>query len=375
MRHLTKAAAVLVAAAVVTTVAIGAFGPAGPAASTTAEVAVVAPDRLADRIARAQERLRTVPGDWRTWAALSVAYLEQSRIGADPSYYPKAEGAARRSLEVRPNDNPDALVASGALANARHDFTAARAHALAAIKLNAFDSEAYAVLADAETQLGHAGAATAAIQRQLDLRPGLSAYARASYDLELRGRTADASALMRQALDAAVDPHDIAFCRTHLGDLAYTAGDLAGAEREYQAGLAAAPSTVALRRGLARVAAARGDTASALTGYAEVTRRAPTPGYLIEYADLLRTAGRTGDADTQLSLATAAHQLFTANGGIDGLTGAELAIATGRTADALGVARAEWNRRKHPDVASVLAKALRLNGRAAEPLTTEWGTR
>nr|BFE72957.1 hypothetical protein GCM10020092_062580 [Actinoplanes digitatis] len=43
------------------------------------------------------------------------------------------------------------------------------------------------MLADAHTQLGDAAAATAAVQRMLDLRPGLAAYARASYDLEQRG--------------------------------------------------------------------------------------------------------------------------------------------------------------------------------------------
>ena len=114
------------------------------------------------------------------------------------------------------------------------------------------------MLADAYTQLGDAAAATAAVQRMLDLRPGLAAYARASYDLEQRGRLAEATDLMRRALDAAVDPADIAFCRNQLGDLAWHAGDLAGAEREYAAGLAADPSYRPLLRGRARVAAAQG---------------------------------------------------------------------------------------------------------------------
>jgi len=63
-------------------------------------------------------------------------------------------------------------------------------------------------------------AATEAIQHMLDLRPGLAAYARASYDLEQQGRLGDAVALMRRALGDAVDPADIAFCRYQLGELA-----------------------------------------------------------------------------------------------------------------------------------------------------------
>ncbi len=124
-------------------------------------------DMLDQSITQTQERLRRVPGDWQAWSALSMQYLERARITTDPTYYPKAEDAVRRSLEVRPHENTDALVALGALANARHDFGAARENALAAIALNGYSSEAYAVLADAETQLGNPsrrdrGTATAA---------------------------------------------------------------------------------------------------------------------------------------------------------------------------------------------------------------------
>ena len=66
-------------------------------------------DRLAAGIARAQQRLRVVPGDYVTWAALGSAYVERARISADPSYYPKAEGALRRSLTVRSDGNAAAL--------------------------------------------------------------------------------------------------------------------------------------------------------------------------------------------------------------------------------------------------------------------------
>ncbi len=83
-------------------------------------------DMLDRNIAQTQERLRRVPGDWQAWSALSMQYLERARITTDPTYYPKAEEAVHRSLQVRPHENTDAMVALGALANARHDFAAAR---------------------------------------------------------------------------------------------------------------------------------------------------------------------------------------------------------------------------------------------------------
>ncbi len=340
---------------------LGATSPTAPASTESSTVEQTAASRLDQSIAQAQERLRRLPGDWQTWAALSLAYLEKARITADPTWYPKSDDAVAQSLQVRPRDNADALVAKGALANARHNFAAARALAGQAIAADSYDADAYAVLTDAEVQLGHQSAATAAVQHLLDLRPGLSAYARASYDLELRGLAPRAVDLMTRALADAVDPADIAFCRNQLGDLALATGDIAAARTNYQAGLLADPDSVALQHGLARVDAATGRTDAALAGYAALTRRAPTPTYLLEYADLLTAAGRVGDATVQLRLAAAAQHLFVASGGVDGLTGAVLAEADGDAAAALTQAAQEWQRRQHPDVADAYAWALHLS--------------
>jgi tetratricopeptide (TPR) repeat protein len=329
---------------------------------------MAATDRLAATIKRAQDRLRLVPGDYTTWAALGSAYLERARVTADPTYYPKAEGALRRSLELRPGDNPPALTGLGALANARHDFAGGRGLAQQALALNAYSPDAYGVLADAETQLGHPDAATEAIGHMLDLRPGLAGYARASYDLEQRGRIVAAQELMQQALESAVDPADMAFCRYQLGELAWQSGKLDDAERQYAAGLAVDPTYLPLKQGRAKVAAAQGQRDAALTDFADITRTTPAPAYFIEYAELLRSAGRDADADAQLALADAAQQLFTANGGTDDLTGAWLALARNRPAEALMQAQREWNRRQFAEVADTYAWMLHANGRDTEAL-------
>src|SRR5690349_9629812 len=193
-------------------------------------------DRLEQSIAQAQQRRRRLPGDWQTWAQLSLAYLERSRITADPTWYVKAQDAANQSLAVRPDGNLIALVAQGALANARHDFAAAQRLASTVVSQDPYDADGYAVLVDAETQLGHPQAATDAVQHLLDLRPGLPAYTRASYDLEQRGLTQAATDLMSRALAVALDRSDIAFTRNQLGDLAFNSGDLATADAHYAAG-------------------------------------------------------------------------------------------------------------------------------------------
>jgi len=303
-------------------------------------------DQLAAGIARAQHHLRELPGDYVTWAALGSAYIEQARVTADPTYYPKAEGALHRSLRLRPAGNPAALVGLGALANSRHEFATARNLAHRALRADPYSADAYGVLADAQTQLGNASAATDAIQHMLDLRPGLAAYARASYDLEQQGRLRGAVTLMRRALGDAVDPADVAFCRYQLGELAWRTGRLNNAESEYAAGRIADPAYLPLLGGEARVAAARGRTDVALADYAQLTARYPSPGYLLEYANLLRAAGRPGRADQQLALAAAALRLFRANGGTDDLGAAQLALAQGHPKRAVLAARREWSRRR-----------------------------
>lgn len=264
--------------------------PGSAQASSSLPAGQAPADQLAASIARAQKHLSAVPGDYPAWAALGSAYTERARVTADPAYYPKAEGALRRSLKLRPTGNPAALVGLGALANARHGFATARDLAHRALRVDPYSADAYGVLADAQTQLGHLAAATEAIQHMLDLRPGLAAYARASYDLEQQGRLDDAVALMRRALGDAVDPADIAFCRYQLGELAWRAGRLDDAETEYTGGQAADPAYLPLLAGHARVAAARGHTTAALADYAKLTARYPSPGYLMDYATLLRAA-------------------------------------------------------------------------------------
>jgi tetratricopeptide (TPR) repeat protein len=341
---------------------------AAPAPGTVRPAGQAPADQLSAGIARAQQHLRAVPGDYVAWAALGSAYTERARVTADPTYYPKAEGALRHSLKLRPTGNPAALAGLGALANARHGFATARDLAHRALRADPYSADAYGVLADALTQLGNAPAATKAVQHMLDLRPGLAAYARASYDLEQQGRLGAAAALMRRALGDAVDPADIAFCRYQLGELAWRTGRLDEAAAQYAAGQAADPTYLPLRAGQGRVAAAHGQTHAALADYAELTARYPSPGYLTEYANLLRATGHQARADQQLALAAAALRLFRANGGTDDLGAAQLALAQGHAKQAVHAAKREWSRRHFADVADTLGWALHRSGANADAI-------
>ncbi|XVV05992.1 tetratricopeptide repeat protein [Actinosynnema sp. CA-248983] len=319
-------------------------------------------------VTAAQDRLRRVPQDAGTWAVLGSAYVELARITGDPAYYGKAQGALDTSLRHAPDGNGAALIGLGALANARHDFSAARTYAEQARQVLPDTAEVYGVLADALTQLGLAEEATAAVQRMLDLEPGVASFTRAAYDWEQRGRVDAAEEALRRALDAASDPADVVFCRYRLGELAFDNGDLDGAAEHYDLGLVVDPQDVTLRQGQAKLAAARGDLDRALAAYRELVARAPFPQYLHEYALVLRAVGRADEARSQFELLAQQDRLLTASGAGDALTASVVAADRADHVTALRLAEQEWDRRQHPLVADALAWALHLNRRDAEAI-------
>lgn len=371
------AATVIVTGALLLVAAVGSLVGVGPdrqaavapsAAQGGSGSAPTGADALTRTIVQAQARLRVVPDDAEAWARLGAAYVQQARVTGDPSYYPRADGALRRSLTLDGTANVEAMVGSGSLANARHDFAAARSWALRAQRVNPYHAGSYAVLNDALTQLGDYPAATAALQRLLDVKPDLTAFTRASYDLEIHGRTAEAAAALEQALTEAASPADIAFCRYHLGELAWNSGRLDEAARHYEAGSTAEPAYPPLLEGRAKVAAAEGRVDDAVRLYDQAVARAPLPQTLVQYGQYLQSIGRPDAARQQFALVEAQQRLLTANGVRDDLAAAEYAADHGNPEVALRSAQAEWGRRRSVLVADALAWALHVNGRDAEAL-------
>ena len=174
-------------------------------------------------------------------AELAAAYLQKARESGDPSFYSRADGVLRRALARGPAD-PAELVEAAALAAGRHDFREAerlarRARALAPDSLGAFP-----ILVDALVELGRYGEAERTLQRMVDLKPNLPAYARVSYFRELTGDLPGAAQALRLAVAAGGPvPENVAYVQSLLGSLELNRGRLAAARRAYAAALAAVP--------------------------------------------------------------------------------------------------------------------------------------
>ncbi|HET7486310.1 MAG TPA: tetratricopeptide repeat protein [Acidimicrobiales bacterium] len=315
-----------------------------------------------------RERLRQVPGDDAAWAALGMAYVEQAKVSANPQLYPKAEGALRRSLKLRPEDNYVAAAGMAALANARHDFAGARRWARTGLAVNPANASLYGTLVDAETQLGHYQEAWDATQRMVDLSPDAASLARVSYSWELRGNLDEARSLMQRALDQALGPAQQAFARYQLGDLALVAGDAHAALAQYEAGLAADPSYAALLEGRARAELALGRSDDAVRDLGEAVARLPQPGYVLLYGELLESLGRRRDASRQYELFRTEQRLFEANGVAVDVEAALFEADHGDAGRAVAVADRGLRSRPFVEMQDACAWALHKAGRDAEAL-------
>jgi len=306
------AATVAVGCAVTGVVALAAPGETRHV--SPAPQAHVSADPVAQSIARTQQQVRTVPGDWPAWATLGLDYVEQARRTVDPTYYPKAAAALRRSLQLQRGGNFVAMAGEAALAAAQHRFHDALRWARRGLRIDPQNAVLHGALADALTQLGRYSAAARSARQMELLRPGSDAEARLSYVAELRGDIHEAESLMRLSRRHAGSTDDVAFADYYLAELARTSGRPAAALRFAQQGLQAEPSSAMLFEARARAEVSLGRTTAARHDFAAAVARVPQPTYVLEYGELLQALGRRAAANRQYATFKIEQRLFRANG-------------------------------------------------------------
>ncbi|MFE3829598.1 tetratricopeptide repeat protein, partial [Streptomyces sp. NPDC059092] len=321
-----------------------------------------------DTVASARRRTEAFPDDPAAWNGLARAAIERARTTLDAGPLDTADRALRLSLALDGSGNYGAVTGQGMLANARHEFAGAREHALRGTRMAPDRPDAYAVLADAEIQLGHYPAARAAVQRLLDIAPASAAYSRAAYDLETHGRPEDAAIALQRAVDSAANQDERAFAEARLGDLLGSGGDPDAAEWHYRRALDAVPAHPYAEAGIARVTAARGQTDTARALYGKLVARTPLPQFLLEAVELRRASGDPGQGGEGAALA-AQVRLARADGGPVDPHLALYAADHGDPEVAVELMRREWTHTRGVIVADALGWALHRAGRDAEALT------
>jgi tetratricopeptide (TPR) repeat protein len=297
-------------------------------------------------------------------AALAAAYLQKVRETGDASFYTRADTLLDAALARDPRDQ-GALVQAATLAAGRHDFHRALAAARRAEAVAPGTLAPLPIMVDALVELGRYGAAERTLQRLVDLKPNLTAYARVSYFRELTGDLDGAVDAMRRAI-AGGGPalENVAYVQSLLGGLELARGHVGAARRAYDAALAAMPDYAPAAAGRARLAAAAGDLRGAIARWRAVVARLPLPEYVIALGETELAAGRDMRGRRDLALVRAQQKLLAA-AGVN--TDVELAIFEadhGSKARGVVLARAAW--RNAPSVRSADAVGWALT-RAGHP--------
>ena len=305
---------------------------------------------------------------------LGLGYQQMFRESGDPTWLKRAGLALEEARDQAPSD-PLALTGLAQLAVTQHRFRDAASLARAALRLDPESSAARGALGDALLNLGSYRSAFAEYDRLAAAGPSVAAYARVAFARQLEGRRLAAIDAMELALEAGSGiPEQGAWAQVQYGNMLLGVGRPAPAADAYRAALAFSPGYVHAVAGLARVDAARGRFDRSAARLRAVVERLPSPEYAILLSDILRKAGRPGEAAEADRLVDALERLLAVNG-----VRTELATAVHdldrrvRVGDALARARAAYAAAPSVGAADAVAWGLYRTGRCREART--WAAR
>ncbi len=236
--------------------ALAAAGPAAFAAPFTpaddARVLARVPARKLDAQARELQALRAAaqarPSHAEAAVALARRYVDAAAADGDPRYMGYAQAALAAWWDA-PAPPPAVRVQRAVLRQYGHDFDAALADLAEALRSEPDNAEAWSWTAAIQMVRADYAAAARACEGLAPLTsPLLGEACRASVE-SLTGQAEAATGRLTRALEAATDagPAERLWALTRLAEIAERRGDVAAAERAFEAGLATGLDDVYLR--------------------------------------------------------------------------------------------------------------------------------
>jgi tetratricopeptide (TPR) repeat protein len=248
---------------------------------------------------------------------LGAAYLQKGRETSDLSNYTMAEQALSKALDLTSSWDVAAaspLTHMAAVCMAEHRFRDAASYAQQAVAAGAGDPTPFALLGDADTDMGDYDKAQAAYARLQfagdaahEFRGMSYMYdTRVSYLKLLHGDDPGAIALMQEAVNLALANHmpeeNIAWTYYQLGEFFFHRGDLDHASKSYLKALAHYPGYYRGLGGLAKARIAQKRYNEGIKLYQQAIATIPLIEYVAALADVYETLGRRKEFDKQYKL-------------------------------------------------------------------------
>jgi tetratricopeptide (TPR) repeat protein len=281
--------------------------PAGlliPQATSTARV-----------IQSMQNRVQRNPKDPSAYSALGAAFFQRARETGDVEDFQLAEQALNKSLDLNNADfSADAAYSTMAeVCMGEHRFSDAITYAQKALALGSGDLSSFAIVGDANADMGEYERAAVAYSR-LDISGDSASQphnvyirdSRTSYLKFIAGDTAGAIRLMQSAVaagtEARLPAENLAWLYYELGEYESQAGDIAAADHAYLTALNIHPGDYRALAGLGKLRGNQGRYAEAVKLYQGAIAVVPMPIYVAELGDLYTKAGNPAEARKQYQL-------------------------------------------------------------------------
>ena len=262
-----------------------------------------------------QSRAQRSPKDPAAYSALGAAFFQRARETGDVEDFQMAEQALNKSLELDNSDfSADAAYATMAeVCMGEHRFSDAVSYAQKALALGSGELSSFAIVGDANADMGEYERAAIAYSR-LDVSGETASQprnvyvrdSRTSYLKFVAGDTAGAIRLMQSAVEAGTEARlpaeNLAWLYYELGEYELLAGDVGAANNAYLTALNVHPGDYRALAGLGKLRGNQGRYAEAIKLYQSAIAVVPMPMYVAELGDMYTKAGNAAEARKQYQL-------------------------------------------------------------------------
>jgi tetratricopeptide (TPR) repeat protein len=262
-----------------------------------------------------QTRVQSNPKDPAAYSALGAAFFQRARETGDVEDFQQAEQALNRSLDLNSADFSAATAYStmAEVCMGEHRFSDAVTYAQKALSLGSGDLSPFAIVGDANADMGEYERAAIAYSR-LDASGESAADphnvyvrdSRTSYLKFVSGDTRGAIRLMQSAVTAGTEARlpaeNLAWLYYELGEYESQAGDIAAANSAYLTALTIHPGDYRAMAGLGKLRGNQGRYWEAIKLYQSAVAVVPMPMFVAELGDMYTRAGNSAEAKKQYQL-------------------------------------------------------------------------